>query len=457
MAWRPWRIALVGCAGGVGSYVVSALEVPPGADLGRHVGWFLFAFVFYLAAVLLVLRRGGSGQGGGGRRWDLALILLAGLLFRAGLLLTTPSLSDDVFRYVWDGKLQNAGIPPYLYPPSAPEVAHLRGPLWEGINHKEMASPYPPLAELLFAGVYRLAPDSLTAMQVAALFFDVGVMLLLVPMLARWGADTRRVLIYGWNPLVLVQYSHSAHYDAAMVLPLLGGLFLLSMGRRWASGAAVGLSALVKLVPAAAVPVFAPAWGPVGVAAMVAVSLAGLVPWLREPAALSGLLSEAGDARFNDSLGLLLLRAAGLVAPDPEPLARGAANLLLLGCSLYLGWRVLAGRRGWGEVLPAVYGLLGIFILLNPVVEPWYLAWIVPFLCFLLPSAPRRRALLTPELGWLLLSGLVILTDLTYDLGFSPSGWIWIRALEYGPLYLLLATRLWGTLNAPSPPVVSDS
>ncbi|HZK66381.1 MAG TPA: hypothetical protein VFD42_02395 [Chloroflexota bacterium] len=428
-----------------------------GADLGRHVGWFLFAFVFYLAAVLLVLRRGGSGQGEGGRRWDLALILLAGLLFRAGLLLTTPSLSDDVFRYVWDGKLQNAGIPPYLYPPSAPEVAHLRGPLWEGINHKEMASPYPPLAELLFAGVYRLAPDSLTAMQVAALFFDVGVMLLLVPMLAKWGADTRRVLIYGWNPLVLVQYSHSAHYDAAMVLPLLGGLFLLSMGRRWASGAAVGLSALVKLVPAAAVPVFAPAWGPVGVAAMVAVSLAGLVPWLREPAALSGLLSEAGDARFNDSLGLLLLRAAGLVAPDPEPLARGAANLLLLGCSLYLGWRVLAGRRGWGEVLPAVYGLLGIFILLNPVVEPWYLAWIVPFLCFLLPSAPRRRALLTPELGWLLLSGLVILTDLTYDLGFSPSGWIWIRALEYGPLYLLLATRLWGTLNAPSPPVVSDS
>lgn len=452
-----YPLAMLTCGAGVGSYPFAALVVAPGTDLVRHVAWFLFSFVFYLLSVISLLRveradqeTGRQGHrplraylAGDGGRVDLALILGLAILFRLPLLATTPSLSDDVFRYVWDGKLLNAGIDPHLYPPDAPELAHLRGPLWEGINHKSMATPYPPLAEALFALVYRVAPESIRAMQAAAVLFDLGVIALLMAMLARAGLDSRRVLVYAWNPLVLVQFAHSAHYDAAMILPLLGAIYALSLGRRLISGLLLGVSVLVKLVPAAVGPLFLPAWGITGTVAAGAVVGACLLPWLFMGPRLDGLLSEASDARFNDSLGYLLHRSLGLIVADPETASRAMAGVAMVVVSFSLGY--LLWRRGadWRGLLRGTYLLLGLFLLLNAVVEPWYLAWIVPFLCFFLASGPKGLPRLQPALGWLLLSGLVVLTDLTYLPEVGATLWVWVRVVEYGPLYLLLLISGW--------------
>ncbi len=454
---RRFRAALGLCALGIGSYVVAAMALPLGADLARHVGWFTLAFVFYLAAVAAVLAADGRERGS--VRMDLALIVGVALLLRLGLIFTTPSLSDDLFRYVWDGKVLNAGVNPYLYPPSAPELAHLRGPLWQGINHKEMPTPYPPLAEALFAAVWRLAPDSLAAMQGMAVAFDLGVVALLIPMLARFGLDPRRAVIYAWNPLVLVQFAHSGHYDAAMILPLLGAIYLLEAGKGWASGALLGVATLLKLIPAVAAPLFLRFWGVAGLAAMGTVGAAGLLPWLVAGPSGSGLLSEASDARFNDSLGYLLVKLLAPFVDDPEVAARAVAGgVLAIGCLLLAAdlWRRGSGPR---EVLQGTYRALGLLLLLNAVVEPWYLTWMVPFLCFVLRSTDRGLPLPDPALGWLLLSGLVVLTDLTYLPGSGATTWIWIRAVEYGPLYGLMALAAWsrrGTVIAP-PPALSRS
>lgn len=432
-------LALAACGAGVGSYVLSALAIAPGADLVRHVGWFLVSFSFYLLAVGLVLLRERQNPERAAGAKELGFILGWAVLLRLALLATTPSLSDDVFRYVWDGKVLNAGIDPYRYPPSAPELTLLRDPLWEGINHKAMPTPYPPLAEALFAAVYRLAPDRLMAMQAMAVAFDLGVIALLLPMLARAGLDARRVLLYAWNPLVLVQFAHSAHYDAAMILPLLGAIYLLALGRRYLSGALLGISALVKLVPAVATPLFLPLWKAGGVAAMTAVVAAGLLPWVGTGAALGGVASEAADARFNDSLGYLLVRLFGLLVPAPELAARAVAGGALAVSALLMGWLTVRRGADWKSLLHATYRLLGLFLLLNAVVEPWYLTWMVPFLCFTLGSTARGFPRPDPAFGWLLLSGLIVLTDLTYLPDVGTSLWVWVRAVEYGPLYGLLA------------------
>ncbi len=440
---RPgFRRSLLVCGVGVGSYAAGALIFPPGSDLVRHSLEFLGSFAFYLAAVVLLLRAEARNRGRSSVAADLALILGVAVLLRALLLATSPSLSDDVFRYVWDGKVRNAGIDPYQYPPSAPELAYLRDSLWEGINAKSMPTPYPPLAEALFALAYRLAPDSLKAMQGMAVAFDLGIVLLLIPMLSRFGLDPRRVLIYAWNPLILLQFAHSAHYDAAMVLPLLAALYLLALGKRGLSAGLMGVSVLVKLVPVVAAPLFLPLWGVGGTLTMGVVVVTGLVPWLMASMESGGLLSEASDARFNDSLGYLLSRLMQRVTSDPDAVARAvAAGLLVFSSLLLLVW---IWRRGadWKRLLLSTYWMLGLFVMVNAVVEPWYLTWIVPFLCFALGLGPNGLPSPGPALGWLLLSGLVVLTDLTYLPGVGNSLWPWVRAAEYLPLYSLLI--FWG-------------
>jgi hypothetical protein len=434
-----FRLALLGCALGTGIYAAGALSLSPGADLGRHVLLFLAAFAFYLVSVLLLVH---SERRITFPRKILGLALLWAVVLRVALLFTAPSLSDDLFRYVWDGRVANAGISPYAYPPSAPELAHLRGDLWDGINHKAMATPYPPLAEAIFAVTYRVVPESLTAMQLVAVSFDLGVIAVLALLLRRTRMDRRRVLIYAWNPLIMVQYAHSGHFDSAMVLTLLVAIYLLSQGRKAASGLALGASVLVKLLPAMLAPLFLPLWGLAGLAAAAMAVALGAVPLLGSPA-LAGIFSEASGARFNDSAGYLLLKLFAPVTADPETAARGTAALILVAASLSLAWYLWRTGAAWESVLKGSYWLLGLYLLLNAVVEPWYLTWILPFLCFALSTDARGLPDLAPAWGWLLLSGLVMLTDLTYAPGTGGSIWPWVRAAEYVPLYLLLGTWLW--------------
>lgn len=89
-----------------------------------------------------------------------------------------------------------------------------------------------------------------------------------------------------------------------------------------------------------------------------------------------------------------------------------------------------------------MYAVIGLFIVVNAVVEPWYLTWVVPFLCFAIPSGVKPGGWRSPSWGWLLLSGTVMLTDLTYSPHFDRSLWVWVRLAEYGPLFCLLLLRV---------------
>ena len=186
-------------------------------------GAFAVAFVLSLLAAALVLspRLGAIG------RWGLPLILALALLPRLVLLTSTPALSDDLYRYIWDGKVIAAGIDPYRYAPDAPELAHLRDRLWEPVNQKAQHTPYPPAAQAVFALTYRIAPDSIKAQQVVATLADLLVVGALLLLLARLGLPRERVLLYAWSPLPMLHFAHSAHNDALMIAPLVLALALV--------------------------------------------------------------------------------------------------------------------------------------------------------------------------------------------------------------------------------------
>ena len=206
------------------------------------------AFLCYALAAYLVLRRDVPPE-------RPHLILGAALVFRLTLWWSPATLSDDIFRYVWDGRVQLAGINPYLYAPSAPEVAHLRDVLYHSINHAAIPTIYPPLAQLFFRAICVLSATP-AAFKLVLLLCDWGLCLLLAHSLVRRGQDPRRVVLYAWNPLPLIEVAGSGHIDALGVLLLFAALYALH-SQRWAA-AVCGLAGafLVKLVPLALLPTF---------------------------------------------------------------------------------------------------------------------------------------------------------------------------------------------------------
>jgi hypothetical protein len=443
---------------GVGVGLVRAGRNP----ILTHGGAFAVAFVLYVIAGALVLRHAPEGAGGGpSRRHLLVLILGLALLPRAILLASQPALSDDLYRYIWDGRVIAAGIDPYRYAPAAPELAALRDPLWERINYKAAHTPYPPAAQLVFALTYRIAPDSVKAQQVVATAADLLAIGVLLGLLGRLGLARERVLLYAWSPLPALQFAHSAHNDALMVAALLLALALATGNARGraGSGLALAFAALVKLAPLLLAPLLLRRWRAAGTLACALGLALGGARYLRfGPAGLMGL----GEARANDSLHNVLVHFLAPIT-TPASVAVGAASGVLIaatlvGTALALAWR--DGRTGEDLTRGAAF-LLGLSLLLSPI-QPWYLTWMLPFIAlFLRPGSGRWPFAPTPLLGWLWLSGAIQLTELIVELtndaylgphylGPQATGWwpLLIRAVEYGPLLALFA---WAAVTRPRP------
>ena len=228
---------------------------------------------------------GAAGLAAGRGAPSLLVIWGVAILARLVLLPLTPELSDDIYRYLWDGHVLLEGVNPYAYPPDHEVLATIRTP-WHGeINHPEIPTIYPPLSQLLF-GLVALAGGTVAAAKVVWLCFDLGCGFLLQRIAIRTGRPPGTVMIwYLWSPLLIVETAWSAHFDAVGLF-ILAGLILLAArsgdrdpdnkgrpaepvptalgntdhtgSRRWglpsALGSLLGLATLVKFAPAAALP-----------------------------------------------------------------------------------------------------------------------------------------------------------------------------------------------------------
>jgi hypothetical protein len=443
---NPWGttphiiLAFLGAGIPIAWGIAIALAAAGRNPILAYNGAFAAAFTLYLVAAALIL----SPRPGSLGRWTLPLILALALLPRLVLLTSSPALSDDLYRYIWDGKVIAAGIDPYRYAPDAPELAPLRDRLWDPVNQKSQHTPYPPAAQAVFALTYQLAPGSIKAQQIVATLADLAVIGALLLLLSRLGLPRERVLVYAWSPLPMLHFAHSAHNDALMIAPLVLALALVlgpqpaSRAARLGSGLALAFGGLVKLVPLLLAPPLLRRWRLPGTLALGAGLAIGIAPFLRpDLTILNGLGTEAGEAVFNDSLHYALDR---ILAPLGSP---GGTVVSLLSATALVATSLALLLRPPANDLGLVRGaatLLALALLLNAVVEPWYLAWMLPFVAALLrPGSGPLPFALTPMLGWLWLSGAVQLTDLTYLSPDMARWWPLIRAVEYGPLFLLLA------------------
>ncbi len=364
----------------------------------------------YAGAVAIVRRDAG--------RQSLLLILAIAGLLRVLTFATPPLLSTDIFRYVWDGRVQAAGINPYLYVPAAPELGAVRDPgtgwnaIYANINRADSAHTiYPPGAQALFAGVAK-AWSSIWGIKLAMLLFDlvaIGAGLLLLRAARQ---PLALVLIYAWNPLPIWEFGGAGHIDAAATG--LGGLALLAAAWRrpsWA-GAALAGAVLCKLLPAALFPAIWRRWdwrAPLVCAVLIAAGYAAYAAgagW----GVLGYLPGYANEEGLGGS-GFLLVRLAAAFGPVPD-----WAELGYLAC----GGALLVGLAAWIALrgpLPAEPSARAPIICRDATVlytaamfvlsphYPWYLSLLA------LPAvlAPARGVL------WLTISAPVLYLDDVHD------------------------------------------
>lgn len=428
-----------------GAYFCLAVDrdmVRPGA----FVPLFLLANIPYLAVVYRVAR---------GHATSRALLLGFALLFRITLLAAPPALSDDIYRYRWDGRVQATGLNPYMYAPDASALAGLRDEAHARINHPEIPTVYPPVSQILFLAT-DLVWDDVLAFRALAVLFDLLTAAVLARLARRLGAGSAAWAIYAWNPLVVVEFSLGGHCDSIMLFFLVLALDLHTQSKGPAWAASLAASAGAKLTSLLALPLLLQGRRKLAALAIFAAAPAVLfAPYLgSNRLILPALQAYSLRWRFNDSLFWLLdeiLRGSGLsarfsatVAPwfDPGVTAQSAAlhqtYLLLLPkavCAVILGAALVVLARqpttsSAGRVaLPTRLLLLfGLFLLLSPTVHPWYLTLLVPFLVF----APRGE--------WLLLTALAEAAHLA-GAGPQPTATLLARGVVYLPFFALLAAR----------------
>jgi hypothetical protein len=429
------------------------------------------SFVGYLVAVGASLR-GERREPGGAPGWGRPLSSIVGLavLFRITLLFTTPpTLSSDVYRYVWDGRLSNAGVSPYAHAVNSPLLDAYDGALGQRgrVNNDWMASPYLPAAQALFATVYRLAPDSPLAFQIAAVVCDLLTGWMVVDLLRRLGLPIERALIYFWNPLLVVEVAHGAHVDAWMVCLGTAALWALVAHRsRLLSVLALVAATLTKGLPVLLLIVVARRWRARYVALYLALIALVCLPFaagagsgLTLPPDGTGLLGASliYGAYWNFNSGLyhwLEVLLSGYRTPGPVPqevagwlpiyVAKAIAGLAL-GAVLIGLWRMRKRTDDPLSLLRWAIVPLVAYLLLTTTVHPWYLTWVLPLAPFLPGrteserSAPGHaffRRALAPLVYW---TAVVPLTYLTYLDPARPREIGWVRLVEYVPLYVLLA------------------
>ncbi len=416
--------------------------IPLLGDLGRHTRPLLLlwgaAHVAYLAAARWALRLPGpkpiarpaegvpgflASPGHASRRSRLALpaILGVGLLARALLFPAAPTLSEDVYRYLWDGRLVAHGVNPYPHAPSDPALERFHDGLLRRLNHAEVPTIYPPAAQLLFAAAALLS-DAPAAWKLILLLLESALVLALLRVLKRRGLPEERLLLYYWNPLVLVESFASGHVDLAAGAFLVVFLALHERAGSVRAGAAFAFAVLTKYVPVLMVPwlIRRRAWALLAAAAATSAILAA--PFLSAGASLlTGLEIYARHWEFN-SVALSLLRE---VMTSEAAIRRvlGAAGLI---AALAIAWRARSAAS-------AAYACLLSFLLLSPTVFPWY---VVPAVALL----PLR-----PDWGMLAFSGLVPLSYLPLPAYRETGLWTlpsWILWVEYGGLFAAWAAVL---------------
>ena len=335
------------------------------------------------------------------------------VLWRLLFVSLPPSLSDDIYRYVWEGQIQWAGWNPFAVAPNAQALVALRNSIWPLINNPGASAIYPPMTQIVFKCM--AAFFAVSGFKALFCLVDLLIVVVLLRGVRVRGTSPGLVAWYAWNPLVVTEVAGSGHYEPLALLPMILGIHWL---HKHGTLAWIALSVSIGFKYAGALLLMpfrrhrALPW--IALAAASLLWLAALAPYLDAGRSLfDSLLLYADKWRYNDLLFGVLARMTGSLTT-----AKIAAAILLLGATFVVSRRHLALE--WQCLL-----LLTCLLWLSPTIHPWYLLWVA----VLLPWAPSRAVL-----AWT--GGIVFSYLFLFPLGDAAAidkGSLWVRALQVVP------------------------
>ncbi len=375
-----FRLCLAGAA-----VAVLTLAMPSVFRAGGDYGYAALAILTGLLAILAT--RIAEGVNPARAMW---VIVGIAVFLRLVLLFTEPMLSTDIYRYVWDGKVQAAGINPYRYVPGDEALAALRdAAVYPNINRTDYAvTIYPPVAQMFFFVATRLG-ENVTAMKLALLACEAVTASTIALLLQRLGWPVTRLVAYLWHPLPLWEIANSGHVDALMVALMMVGLGCAVIGWPLRGAVAITLGALVKPFALLALPAAWRPWDwkvPLVVLAAIALCYAPYlsVGWGVFGYLTTGYLREEQYATGGNIWLLALWRQIAGALPGDVFIYLGVAGLILAAMGMRTARRT---PRTAEATLADVNRLILTFLFLLSPNYPWYFLIATPFVA-LVGGAP---------------------------------------------------------------------
>lgn len=416
-------------------------------------------------------------------------ILFFSLAFRLILLPSHVIQEDDMYRYMWEGRVSAEGVNPYRYSvwqveqrrhgvenPDGPwterdrenldKLVRISGPdsgfslIIDRVNHPYVPTIYPPLGQILFLIAALVAPGSILGYKLLIVLLDCVSIWLVYRLLIVLGRNPLYLVVYAWSPLVLKEFSNTGHIDALAVTMVLATLVLVARGRTVSALFFLALATATKFYPLVLLPLFIHRlWGKSagsvfkGMGVYFGTLAALYFPFLGAGGRLfHGLFRYANDWEMNDFLFSMIKTGYSAIPlqvlqspltfsvwkfhfenPRFEVLTK-VTILCILGLAI-LYCLVYRDPKKEKEFILSLFIVLGTTFLISPVQDPWYLTWLIPFLVlFRYPS-------------WLLLTGLFFGYYLRFYFHYHDLGewWKWVVYVEFVPFYILLTRELWLT------------
>jgi len=434
----------------------------------QTIAWWGLAFVGFAVAII------------GNERWRVPTrwLWVAAIVFRLLMLSTSPTLSDDVYRYLWDGHLVAEGVNPYAFAIDDPQGDPYEIPARALANNRTLSSPYLPTVHAVFGAAAATLPSEPIVVQSIMVIFDLVTAFLLAKLLAIAGLPARRLLLYLWNPLVIVEVAHSAHLDALMIMLSVAAL-VLTYGDRpgGLAGAAATIGApvllafatLTRFLPVLFLPVIFWRWSWLQRVIYAATCAAMVVPFglgagfgvAGEPTG-TGVFGSAraysDTFRFNSGIYHWLERWVSSQGLDSEGWNEPIQLTKLIvvatfGVAVLWVWfraRCVTDGRVAIRLMAVPFGG---YVLLAPVMHPWYLLSFLTLLIFVMPGFDEPVTRWVLGAPWFYLTVTMILSYLTYEDPTAFAERAWVRSVEWMPTFalLVLAAVLWARMRDRSP------
>ncbi|MFC1495543.1 glycosyltransferase 87 family protein, partial [Thermodesulfobacteriota bacterium] len=356
---------------------------------GRFFILYTVVFTLYFFAIIKVPKLSAD-------RRNIFIVLAGAFIFRLVLLPGVPIHENDIYRYIWDGKVFNSGINPYKYPPIQASIKpasneaqkdfetlkSLRDEdpgFYRRVSFKDISTIYPPLTQAVFAVSTLLAPGSVWFMKLLFVLFDIMVIILTYMILKILKQNPLYIIIYAWNPLVLKEFSNSGHHDALAVCLVMAAIYLVLREKYILSSVCLGLGVLSKFYPLVLVPFFLLKKQYKALFAFSVVIIAGYLPFFMwgdiGPVTLfTGLGIYTKEWANNGFIFELIFSLLSTFSSNPLILSKIMCGSIFVIIWLYIFY-------GMQDFIEKMFWALTALFLLSPVGDPWYFCWVIPFLC----------------------------------------------------------------------------